>query len=181
MKIVQRHLADGFNDRKITPVGIIIHYVSARYTAPDSPYDPDEIIAILREYGLGYHDLIARDGTVIELVPAPLRAWHAGVSEWHGRGDCNSWTLGIALAGMYDEPFTDAQYDALAQRTGQYVGRFPIRPENIAGHEHVAPDSVRGEGDGKSDPGPSFDWPRYRYDISGLWAPEHRAWPEFMR
>lgn len=164
MKIQKRHLSAGFNDRNITPTGICIHYVSGRYTQPDRPYDPDEIIRILTEHRFAYHDLIPREGGVIELVPAPKRAWHAGESEWHGRPDCNSWMLGIALAGMHGEPFTDAQYDALIERTAQHVQRFPIRPENITGHEHVAPAR-------KKDPGPSFQWNRYRHAIARLWEP----------
>lgn len=162
---VKHHLIRGFNHRDIVPEGIVIHYISARYTQPDDPYDPDAIIAILDEYGFGYHDLVCRDGNVIELVPAPKRAWHAGESEWKGRPDCNSWMLGLALAGMHGEPFTDAQYDALSARTGEHVTRFPtIRPDNIAGHEDVAPER-------KKDPGPSFDWQRYRHAIAGLWPP----------
>lgn len=164
MNVIQRHLAGGHNDYEITPEGIVVHYVSARYTMPDDPYNVDEIVRILEEYGLGYHDLLPRDGGVIELVPAPLRAWHAGESQWRGRGDCNSWMLGVALAGMHGEPFTDAQYDDLAQRTAGHVQRFPIVADNITGHEDVAPDR-------KSDPGPSFDWDRYRHAIAGLWEP----------
>lgn len=163
--MIERHLSRGFNEREIVPEGIVIHYISARYTKPDDPYDPDAIIAILEEYGFGYHELICRDGTRIELVPPPLRAWHAGKSEWNGRSDCNSWMLGIALAGMHGEPFTGLQYDELAQATGEHVTRFPgIREENITGHEHVAPDR-------KKDPGPSFGWDRYRTAIAGLWPP----------
>lgn len=163
--MIERHLSSGFNDRRIIPTGICIHYISGRYTQPDDPYDPDEIIRILEEYGFAYHDLITREGEVIELVPAPLRAWHAGESSWHGREDCNSFMLGIALAGMYETPFTDPQYDALAQRTAQHVQRFrTIRRENIAGHEDVAPDRKR-------DPGPGFQWDRYLHAINGLWEP----------
>jgi|AntDeeMetageno50_2_1112565.scaffolds.fasta_scaffold00356_7 AmpD protein len=164
MEVIQRHLSDGFNDYEIKPEGLLVHYVSARYTMPDDPYNVDEIIRILAEYGLGYHDLLPREGGVIELVPAPLRAWHAGESVWKGRTDCNSWMLGVALIGMHGEPFTDRQYDDLAQRTARHVARFPIRRENVAGHEDVAPDR-------KKDPGPSFDWDRYESSIAGLWRP----------
>ena len=162
--LVRRHLSDGHNDYKITPEGIVIHWVSARYTMPDDPYNVDEIIRILAEYGLAYHDLIARDGTIIELVPAPLRAWHAGESAWDGRGDCNSWMLGEALAGMEGDTYTAAQYDALAARTADRMQHYPIRSDYIRGHDEVAPDR-------KQDPGPLFAWDRYHHAIAGLWRP----------
>lgn len=166
MKVTKLHLSRGFNDRRITPTGLLIHYISARYTAPEDPYNPSRIIEILEEHGFAYHDLICRthEEGLIELVPAPLRAWHAGESSWHGRPDCNSWMLGVALVGMYDEPFTADQYDMLVERTGQRVQRYPIRPENITGHEYVAPGR-------KKDPGPSFQWGRYRHAIDSFWRP----------
>lgn len=163
MRFERRHLSGGHSDYEITPTGIVIHYISGRYTQPDDPYDPGEIIRILEEYSLGYHDLISREGDIYELVDAPLRAWHAGKSEWHGRSGCNNFMLGIALAGMHEAPFTDEQYEALAARTATHVHNFPtIRPENIVGHEDVAPDR-------KKDPGPSFDWQRYRNSIRHIW------------
>ncbi len=172
MQVTKRHLTDGFDDYEITPQGLIVHYISARHTKPDDPYDVDEIVRILEEYGLGYHDLIPREGGVVELVPAPLRAWHAGESQWNGRTDCNSWTLGVALIGMHGDRFTSPQYDDLAQRTAQHVQRFPIDRDLILGHDQVAGDDVRGEGNGKIDPGPSFDWNRFGTTIDGLWPPQ---------
>lgn len=166
MDIIERHLSGGHNDREIDPEGVVIHYASARYTQSEDPYDVDEIIRILDENDLAYHYLIGRDGDVYELVPPPLRAWHAGESEWEGRGDCNSWMLGISLAGKYGESFTDRQYDSLAELTGRLVKGFPsIRKDCVTGHEDVAPDR-------KKDPGPSFDWDRYRHAIGGLWKPK---------
>jgi len=170
--IVRRHLSGGHNDYEITPEGVLVHWISAKNTQPDDPYDPDEIIGILEAYGLAYHDLICRDGTIIELVPAPLRAWHAGESRWRGRSDCNSWMLGEALAGMADDDYTDAQYDALAARTAQRVKQYPIRMDYLAGHDEVAGDDVRGEGNGKPDPGPLFSWERYLESVRALWPPK---------
>lgn len=55
------------------------------------------------------HFLIRRDGTVIQYVPCGLRAWHAGVSSWKGREQCNDYSVGIELEGTDEVPFTDAQ------------------------------------------------------------------------
>ena len=50
-------------------------------------------------------------------------------------------------------PFTDAQYGRLADLTRALKARYPIR--DIVGHSDVAPGR-------KGDPGPHFDWKRYR-------------------
>jgi N-acetylmuramoyl-L-alanine amidase len=43
------------------------------------------------------HVVIARDGTVTQLVPFDRVAWHAGPSEWEGRSGLNQYSLGIEL------------------------------------------------------------------------------------
>src|ERR1044071_8802090 len=43
------------------------------------------------------HFLVRRDGTVIQFVPVPKRAWHAGVSSWRGRKACNDFSIGVEL------------------------------------------------------------------------------------
>lgn len=175
MRVIERHLTAGFNNRRIMPTGEVLHYISARYTMPEDPFNIDEIIRILEEYRFGYHELHGRDGQVYELVPLPLRAHHAGRSSWRGRSGCNDFMIGSALAGMApeahrelcgdEEYFTDRQYDSITARIGSHVSRFhAMRPENIVGHEHVSPGR-------KVDPGPEFDWQRLRYSIDGFWGP----------
>lgn len=153
----------------IVPTGELVHFVSDRYGHHgDDPYDVDSVWQILADYGFSYHRLIDREGAEIELVPMRpkcLRAFHAGKSIWHGRPDANDWMIGTALLGMYGKPFTDRQYDKLIECIARDVQRWPgIRPENITGHEHVAPGR-------KPDPGPTFDWRRLDRGIAGLWEP----------
>jgi len=99
------------------------------------------------------HFLIRRDGEVIQFVPCGRRAWHAGVSSWRGRECCNDFSIGIELEGTEDLPFEDAQYERLAVLTRALAMRYPIG--GSAGHSEIAPGR-------KSDPGPCFDWKRYR-------------------
>ncbi|HTS54497.1 MAG TPA: 1,6-anhydro-N-acetylmuramyl-L-alanine amidase AmpD [Burkholderiales bacterium] len=99
------------------------------------------------------HFFIRRDGELIQLVPCQRRAWHAGVSRWRGRECCNDFSIGIELEGSDSVAYTDAQYVELAQLTRELRARYPI--EDIAGHCDIAPQR-------KSDPGPFFDWARYR-------------------
>ncbi len=102
------------------------------------------------------HLLIERDGAVTQFVPFGARAWHAGASQFRGRDNCNDFSIGIELEGTDTVPYTDIQYQQLARITALLRQAFPgIVPDHIVGHSDVAPGR-------KSDPGPAFDWQRYR-------------------
>ena len=103
------------------------------------------------------HYLIRRDGTLIQYVDPDKRAWHAGVSSWKGRERCNDFSIGVELEGADDVPFTEHQYATLASLTKDLFARFGTL--DIAGHSDIAPGR-------KTDPGPWFDWERYRAVIA---------------
>lgn len=102
------------------------------------------------------HFYVRRDGEVVQFVPCGMRAWHAGVSMWKGREACNDFSIGIEVEGTDFQPFEDAQYEALAQLAEALVERYGELA--FAGHSDVAPGR-------KTDPGPFFDWARYRASI----------------
>ncbi|MDP2140157.1 MAG: 1,6-anhydro-N-acetylmuramyl-L-alanine amidase AmpD [Gammaproteobacteria bacterium] len=98
------------------------------------------------------HLLIDRAGAVSQYVPFNRKAWHAGVSSFCGRENCNDFSIGIELEGTDFEPFTAAQYDQLVSVTGLITAAYPqITLDRIVGHSDVAPGR-------KTDPGPHFDW-----------------------
>jgi len=102
------------------------------------------------------HLFVERDGAVTQFVSLLDRAWHAGVSSFDGREGCNDFSIGIELEGTDDLPYTDAQYAVLKQLTRQIQAAWPVIDlDRIQGHCDIAP--VR-----KTDPGPAFDWARYR-------------------
>lgn len=103
------------------------------------------------------HFLIGRNGALTQYVPCELRAWHAGVSSWQGRERCNDFSIGIELEGTDDTPFEAAQYDTLAHLTRALFARYGSL--DLAGHSDIAPGR-------KTDPGPHFDWARYRESVS---------------
>lgn len=98
------------------------------------------------------HLFIRRDGEVTQFVPFDKRAWHAGVSMFNGKANCNDYSIGIELEGTDFEPFTLIQYSVLAKITQCLQHYYPI--EHIVGHSDIAPGR-------KTDPGPYFDWPFY--------------------
>ena len=91
------------------------------------------------------HLLIARDGRVGRFVDDGDTAWHTG--------EHNPYTLGVELEQpTIDTPITEAQYTALATKVCEWREKFG--PLACIGHEGT-PQGIR---QGKSDPGPLFDW-----------------------
>ena len=101
------------------------------------------------------HLFIRRDGAVVQFVPFDRRAWHAGISRFGERENCNDFSIGIELEGTDTGGYTDAQYVALASVCRRLMKEYAITKEHIVGHSDIAP--VR-----KTDPGPAFDWTRFR-------------------
>lgn len=119
-----------------------------RLDASDHPY-----YATIAGSKVSAHFVIRRDAACMQFVPCLKRAWHAGASSWRGRSRCNDFSIGVELEGCDDVAFESAQYDVLAQLTRAIKRAYPI--VDIAGHSDLAPGR-------KTDPGPHFDWPRYR-------------------
>jgi len=156
------------NDRPLAEVSLlVIHNISLppaqfgtgkvqaffqnRLDCTEHPY-----FAGIADLRVSAHFLIERDGVVTQFVSCHQRAWHAGVSCFEGREGCNDFSLGIELEGTDDQPFTDAQYQALVGLTRQIQAVFPaVTVARICGHSDIAPTR-------KTDPGPCFDWSRYR-------------------
>jgi AmpD protein len=115
--------------------------------------DAHPAFAPLEGLRVSAHFLIRRDGQVLQYVATDRRAWHAGVSHWRGRDNCNDRSIGIELEGLPGLGFEPAQYAVLARLLRALQRHHPIR--DVVGHEHVAPGR-------KADPGPGFDWPHLR-------------------
>lgn len=113
--------------------------------------DAHPYYARLRGLAVSSHFVLARSGALTQFVGCDDRAWHAGVSRWRGRENCNDFSIGVELEGLEGQAFEAAQYDALAGLLSLLAQRHPI--EGVAGHEHVAP--MR-----KLDPGAGFEWRR---------------------
>lgn len=102
------------------------------------------------------HALIRRDGEIVQYVPFGERAWHAGVSQYRGRAQCNDFSIGVELEGTGDTPYTEAQYRRLAALAAALLATYDsLSAAHIVGHSDIAPGR-------KEDPWPTFDWPRWR-------------------
>ena len=113
----------------------------------------------IRGLRVSSHFFIDRLGAMVQFVAVHDRAWHAGLSCWDGRENCNDYSVGVELEGLDGDGFTDAQYASLARLSLALRQHLPSM-QTAVGHEHVAPGR-------KLDPGPGFDWSRYAHLVSG--------------
>ncbi len=150
---------------------LVIHNISLPAGQFETPYivelfqnsldcDAHPSFADLRDLKVSSHFLIRRNGLIQQFVSVLDRAWHAGLSQFQGRDGCNDFSIGIELEGSDEVPFEDAQYASLQQLSAALIQQFPI--EHIVGHSEIAPGR-------KTDPGPYFDWLRYRLAL-GAWT-----------
>ncbi|MBI4293519.1 MAG: N-acetylmuramoyl-L-alanine amidase [Betaproteobacteria bacterium] len=144
-----------FNDRK--PNFVIIHHTGS----DTADHALRTLVDPLRE--VSAHYLIARDGTIFQLVDERARAWHVGESKWGSNADINSSSLGIELDNNGDEPFPDPQISALLRLLTDIGERYHIPRENVLGHADVAPRR-------KTDPSRYFPWQRLAEHGFGLWC-----------
>ncbi|MCJ8340481.1 MAG: 1,6-anhydro-N-acetylmuramyl-L-alanine amidase AmpD [Pseudomonadales bacterium] len=106
------------------------------------------------------HLLITREGEVIQFVNFNWRAWHAGVSNYLNRNNCNDFSIGIELEGTDDCKYTEIQYRVLAEISALIQKHYPrIDAQSTVAHSEIAPGR-------KTDPGPYFSWREYRQ----LWS-----------
>ena len=102
------------------------------------------------------HFFIDRGGVLTQFVSLDHRAWHAGVSEFKGRPNCNDYSIGLELEGSDQVPYTESQYESLVKLTRKLIDRYPsLGMDRIVGHSDIAPGR-------KTDPGEAFEWGRYR-------------------
>lgn len=123
-------------------------------------WDEHPFFAEIRGAQVSAHLLIRRTGELLQFVDLDERAWHAGQSCFSGRDNCNDFSIGIELEGTDDTPYTDEQYWVLVAVTRALQDRYKgISDDRIVGHSDIAPGR-------KTDPGPGFDWVRYRHSIA---------------
>jgi N-acetyl-anhydromuramoyl-L-alanine amidase len=146
---------------------LVVHNISL----PPGVYEGDAIVRLftntldfsahpyyqtLLDLKVSSHFLIRRGGELIQFVACSKRAWHAGASKWRGHGRCNDFSVGVELEGVDDQAYADAQYVRLSALLLALRKRYPI--VDVVGHSDIAPGR-------KTDPGPAFDWARFRESL----------------
>lgn len=167
------HPSPNFGERRdgLRPELVVLHYTAME----DAPSALERLCC--PEFEVSAHYLIARDGTLYQLVEEDKRAWHAGGGDWRGRGDVNSRSIGVELDNLGDQPFSQPLMQTLERLLPGILSRWGIPPEGVIGHSDMAPRR-------KSDPGRRFDWARLARRGLGVWPEPREATPneaEFLQ
>lgn len=92
------HMIEGIEYRpaaliggRITPEIVVLHDTAGRLDR----FNSRDYLATTTAASV--HFVVERDGTVSQLVPTNRRAGHAGQSTFHGRADCNAFSIGIEV------------------------------------------------------------------------------------
>ena len=176
LKIDTSHTAVGQDSR--------VQHLVLHFTAEDFPRS----LKILTQGAVSSHYLVSdRQGDnapkIYRLVDESRRAYHAGVSSWKGASSLNASSIGIEIVNRgYEEadaglpldqrrwqPYTEAQFHAVASLLQSLSNRYQIDPTRILGHSDI---SVAR----KVDPGPRFPWRRLHDEYGvGAWPDEERV------
>lgn len=147
--------------RGLTPTILLMHYTGLPTAA--------RAIEVLKDprSKVSCHYVVDDAGRITQMVAESMRAWHAGLSRWHGEEDINSASIGIEIhnPGHNDgyPDFTEPQMQAVIALSQDIVSRHRIPPERILAHSDVAPTR-------KTDPGEKFDWRRLAAAGLGHWV-----------
>jgi AmpD protein len=126
-----------------------------RLNPNDHPYFQD-----IYQLKVSAHLLIKRTGEIVQYVAFNQRAWHAGVSNYQGRENCNDFSIGIELEGTETIAYTAPQYQQLLVVVKLLLQHYPsLSTARITGHSDIAPER-------KTDPGASFDWSYFLQKLS---------------
>jgi N-acetylmuramoyl-L-alanine amidase len=147
------HASPNFGERKdgLRPEIIVLHYTGMETGAGAEAWlcNPRSEVSS--------HYIVHEDGRIVQMVREADRAWHAGVSSWHGAIDVNSRSVGIEIANpgplRDNPPFPARQIDAVIELCQGIIARHRIRPDMVLAHSDIAPGR-------KIDPGEKFPWPR---------------------
>jgi N-acetylmuramoyl-L-alanine amidase len=129
---------------KIIPSLIVIHYTG------DDSLEGALSWLCSPQSGVSAHLVVDKDGKVYQLLPLNVAGWHAGISDYNGRSQVNSFSVGIENVGRGDD-WPDAQVEANRTVVEAIYAAYSI--EDTVGHQDVAPGR-------KSDPGPNYPWDR---------------------
>ena len=135
------------------PPGVFVGHAVQRLFTNQLDWDEHPYYQGLRGLRVSAHFVIQRTGHTLQFVSCDARAWHAGVSQWRGRDNCNDWSIGIELEGLEGGSFEPAQMRQLARLLLALARRYPL--VEAVGHEHIAPGR-------KADPGGGFSWAALR-------------------
>lgn len=128
--------------RTIIPIGAVVHHITLNV---------EDTIKILTQrggvlsngdgfLGVSAHCVGWRNGDRTVLAADNARTWHAGVSEFMGRSNCNDFMLGYEFHGdTYAQPLTQEQIGCFVDWFIPRKEKWNIAFNYVTDHRTVAP------------------------------------------
>ncbi len=119
--------------KPITPKAIVLHHSGGSYAGG---------VAWIKNPAsrVSYHCLVAPDGKRTVFAIPEQRTWHAGRSEWRGRRDLNSWSVGAAFAGDTNKaPLTDTAMISMGEHLVPIMRKYGLTLADVTDHRTVSP------------------------------------------
>ena len=152
---IENHMIEGVDfiespnhGGEIEPDTIVMHY-TAGYSKESAIHALTDVRNEARRR-VSAHVVIDRDGSITQLVPFNIKAWHAGPSRYRNRRGLNNFSIGIELVGIgwYRERVSDGKY-------GNWFGGVKSREEIVRTEGRVVEAANSRIGTGV------FLWPEY--------------------
>jgi N-acetyl-anhydromuramyl-L-alanine amidase AmpD len=119
--------------KKILPTHILLHHTSGAYAGSVAwCMNPASRVS--------YHCIVSNTGKRTVLAESTMRTWHAGISEWKGRKNCNDFCIGVAFEGdTYTQPPSEDALMSAAEYLEPIMAEFDIPVRNMIRHADVSP------------------------------------------
>jgi N-acetyl-anhydromuramyl-L-alanine amidase AmpD len=121
------------SSRTMKPEGIVLHHTAGGYSGSVS-------WCLNAQAKVSYHCIVNTTGERTVLVADNVRAWHAGVSSFKGKANCNNFLLGVAVSGNTNErELTDQETESVAEWCVRKMKSYGFGLDAITTHRHVSP------------------------------------------
>jgi N-acetylmuramoyl-L-alanine amidase len=119
--------------KAIVPQAVVLHHSGGSYAGGVSWIrNPKSRVS--------YHVLVAQDGRRTVFANPEQRTWHAGKSEWRGKRDLNSWSVGASFAGDTNkEPLTLDAMASMAEYLEPIMREYRLTVADVTDHRTVSP------------------------------------------
>jgi N-acetyl-anhydromuramyl-L-alanine amidase AmpD len=119
--------------KRIKPKAIVLHHTSGSYAGSVAwCMNPASRVS--------YHCIVAKDGRRSTLADPDERTWHAGRSEWRGKRDLNSWSIGAAFEGdTYKRPLSEDEMASMAEYLVPIMREYNLALGDVTDHRNVSP------------------------------------------
>jgi N-acetylmuramoyl-L-alanine amidase len=119
--------------KRIKPKAIVLHHTSGSYAGSVA-------WCMTPASRVSYHCIVAKDGRRSTLADPDERTWHAGRSEWRGKRDLNSWSIGAAFEGdSYKRPLSEDEMASMAEYLEPLMKLYRLTLDDVTDHRTVSP------------------------------------------